>query len=1119
MAAACALVLCLAFTPLPVLAQTPDEDLFKAVELNDMAAVDAAIKAGAQLSATNKNGMTAADLAVDLGHFRIAHALLAYRNGGSQVGPRVTDKGRQALNEPSNRIVPAPKPIVPRPAESSAAEPDPRIAEIVPPRKPVEIPALPATPEQPPKPATAPEPQKPAPMASAPIPAPSPDAGNAEVGTRTEEQLDRIYQAENDKGGGFLTSVMKGVHSIVTLGGLLGGDETPKESAETLRKRLPSPADRFSAPASEPSSESAAGRMVDRMMGTVGGDKQTENEFGLPTTPVLPPLPAPGASISADAPGMGTPLVSGGTTPSLPATPPETAPGVDMPGLAAPIESAERPGTPELPALGAPEISPPADGGTGIDIPGLAAPVEAPAASQAQRTPSAQPRRQPRAPATDIPGLPPGLEMPGLAPAAPTDEVPGIIPPPAASNEAIPALPPGLEPLPGSETGQLRRPGGLVQPEDPTALPAPGSEDLRARLRKLDDILRRGPGDVVDRYGTGAGGAPRIGAERPSAAPSIPVSRAPGGADGAPLTSAPADRRTDDIRDPEEILRKSREEARQRTILENRDRPLVRPTEPVPSAPGATGKPGAALDDSKIETPHALRPAPKAVTERAKPASRMIERLTGLGERQYPNDDLYGLPVTKPRSKDDPQPRRDVAVAELPDYKAKKVDDRIHKLARFFRGDQEQDAGMIPPEPEVQTAPLPQVVDNLIPENDPARGNVVDDRMLDLTGVEREPPAYRGQLGATRTGSGDENLNTNFLDKLNRALGPPREVRSVEQAMPPPPPGQTGLSDLDVPQEQMVPEAMPKLPDPWTMTIEKSEGDGQSRTLGVTAISPKDGSEIKSEQGVVNKMVGRIRELLSGPDGARGPDVAKLDEQERQNTAEQLLSEALRDGAPTALPDQNQWPVTEIDAGNAVPGVPPPPRPGVLSRTSLTDVVLSMGESVTLENTLPPQQDGVDPLNQCIKKNRGTTLFCIEPVDWPEQLRADFLVPTILYTGPMAITRYDQGTPSRLHALFDSAKFEDVVAYYQARYGEPTEIWKRSIAPLAKPREDNPTVAWRSRDSKTNIISVLEVRKYDDSRGGFPDMQRGAVMLYHLNAPQIFPQVSSHELMRLRRTR
>lgn len=182
----------------------------------------------------------------------------------------------------------------------------------------------------------------------------------------------------------------------------------------------------------------------------------------------------------------------------------------------------------------------------------------------------------------------------------------------------------------------------------------------------------------------------------------------------------------------------------------------------------------------------------------------------------------------------------------------------------------------------------------------------------------------------------------------------------------------------------------------------------------------------------------------------------------------------------------------------------------------LVDVNLALGESVTLSNTVPPAQDSTDPTNECIKKNRATTLFCIEPVDWPPDIRATFVVPTILYTGPQMIARYDQGAASRFHALYPSDDYETVVAYFQQRYGEPTDIWKRSIAPLAKPRQDNPTVAWQSRDSRTNAVIILEVRKFDDTRGGFPDTRRGAVMLYYRNAPTIFPQVSSHELMRLR---
>jgi len=43
-----------------------------------------------------------------------------------------------------------------------------------------------------------------------------------------------------------------------------------------------------------------------------------------------------------------------------------------------------------------------------------------------------------------------------------------------------------------------------------------------------------------------------------------------------------------------------------------------------------------------------------------------------------------------------------------------------------------------------------------------------------------------------------------------------------------------------------------------------------------------------------------------------------------------------------------------------------------------------------------------------------------------------------------------------------------------------------------------------------SVITVLEIRKFDDSRGGFPDTNHGAVMLYLANSPPILPQVSSH---------
>jgi len=243
-----------------------------------------------------------------------------------------------------------------------------------------------------------------------------------------------------------------------------------------------------------------------------------------------------------------------------------------------------------------------------------------------------------------------------------------------------------------------------------------------------------------------------------------------------------------------------------------------------------------------------------------------------------------------------------------------------------------------------------------------------------------------------------------------------------------------------------------------------------------------------------------------------------LEQDEKLSTTHDAIHhDDVKVASTSPVQPKTYWPITSLDRTQSPPPLPPAQRPDVLTRTSLSGVSLTLGESVALVNTFPPGKDGLDPNNECVKKNRGTTFFCIAPVDWPEDLRPSFIVATILYTGPMSIARFDQGEANRFHALFNSADFDRVVNFYQKRYGEPTEIWRRSIAPLAKPRQDNPTVSWRNRDPETNAVSILEVRQHDDTRGGFPDTQRGAVMLYYANSPTIFPQVSAHELMRLKR--
>lgn len=1050
-------------SPINIQAQTPTEALFQAVELNDISAVEAAIEGGANLGEKNPAGMTPADMAVDLGHFRIAHLLLAKRTSAPPAS-RITEKAKEALTSPRARVASP---------QRNTSPSRPQLSEVTPPIKPATPPLVA-------------QPQTPAPVQVAPSPQSVPESGidvaprpddEIAASTPTEDVAATSPQAAPADESSILGGLWSGIKSVATLGGLLGGEEQAPPDGETgtYVARDPnkfSPADRFAAGENAAGGVtqrgSSAGRMVDRLTGIVAGENVQENEFGLPTDPVLPPTTS--ADGNTDLAELAPPVMPlEGSFDSEITLPPGTViiqdDPLEIPGVATEVT---------LPSLADPQFG----DGIAAQIPGVVEPIG--------------------------PGdvLLDEIDIPGLAAPAdevPFDEVPGIIAAPGDDLAGqIPGLPPGLEPLPGSRTGVLRRPGGLITPSDPNVLPPPVSGSLQDRLARIDSILNREPEQSARgraRLGTGAD-TPRTAASND------------------PLRETPNDRSTSPLgtpnsvitRDPEAILRGARRRAAEQ-ISRDRNTQVrgVAAAARVPKKPSIDG--------------HQLQPSSDGITIRQAPSSRFLERLSQISRKPYPKEDVHGLPIAQKSVDGTTPPRQGIKVERVPDKLQEKANDSIYKLARFFRGNQEEVTGMQPPEPkDVEAEPLARIIDNMIPENDPARARVVDESALDLTGVERSSPDLRQERPVTRTPSSSP-LDQNFLDRLTTVLQP--------RDQPPPtdtgnvPPGQVGLNELDLQPGQLVPIPKPDLPDPWTMTVEKTDQSGNPKTLGVTAISPEDGAVITNEDGVVNQMVGRIRELLVGPRNPTGdgPSIDKLDENERQSAAERLLSEALREGAPAALPDAGAWQVTEVEARNAPPGVPPQPRPGALTRTSLENVILSLGESVTLENTLPPQQGGLDPLNECVKKNRGTTLFCVEPIDWPQDLRASFLIPTILYTGPMAITRYDQGLPSRFHALFDSKEFEKIVAYYQSRYGEPTEIWKRSIAPLAQPRTDNPTVTWRSRDSASNVISVLEVRKFDDTRGGFPDTNRGAVMLYQMNAPSIFPQVSSHELMRLRRAR
>ena len=234
------------------------------------------------------------------------------------------------------------------------------------------------------------------------------------------------------------------------------------------------------------------------------------------------------------------------------------------------------------------------------------------------------------------------------------------------------------------------------------------------------------------------------------------------------------------------------------------------------------------------------------------------------------------------------------------------------------------------------------------------------------------------------------------------------------------------------------------------------------------------------------------------------------DDETKQGETE---SPAADDQAPAQGGD---WTVKNIEQAQVVPRKPVKKVVRELPENRLDGVILSIGRTTALGKLPPPQAPAPWYYKSCINKKLGSTVFCIEEQDWPDDIRPYFLTDSILYEGTQSIVRYDEGAATYFHTLFPSQSYKSIVEYFSRRYGPPTQKLKRSIAPLAEARKINPTVIWQSIAPVTNLLTTLEIRMFDDNRGGFPDTRRGAVYLYHEWSQPVFPQLSSVELMLLR---
>ena len=92
-----------------------NERLFSAIHSNNIALVRSSINAGANINATNDEGLTAAGLAVEKGYFKIAHYILGIRNQKSRLKNNNTNSTPKDLNMmdlPVQSIKPTAKAII-----------------------------------------------------------------------------------------------------------------------------------------------------------------------------------------------------------------------------------------------------------------------------------------------------------------------------------------------------------------------------------------------------------------------------------------------------------------------------------------------------------------------------------------------------------------------------------------------------------------------------------------------------------------------------------------------------------------------------------------------------------------------------------------------------------------------------------------------------------------------------------------------------------------------------------------------------------------------------------------------------------------------------------------------
>jgi hypothetical protein len=150
----------------------------------------------------------------------------------------------------------------------------------------------------------------------------------------------------------------------------------------------------------------------------------------------------------------------------------------------------------------------------------------------------------------------------------------------------------------------------------------------------------------------------------------------------------------------------------------------------------------------------------------------------------------------------------------------------------------------------------------------------------------------------------------------------------------------------------------------------------------------------------------------------------------------------------------------------------------------------------------------------CIWKPGKNTAFCIESIDWSNDIKSAFQKSSHYASGGRAIVRYDNGQSSQYHVSFPAKSFALIANFLKQKLGVPSETPDVWTSMLGEPNRFNKTLRWRVAAKDGGVHQMIEIREIDDLRWSSPpDLKNGVVRLYKEGAKPVFSSLTSADLL------